>query len=481
MFISLAKIDLSGTQGGGSAKLQEKTAEMLLTETQIDIVPDTGYDGMSKVVVSHAPVQDTVEQTITANGSHAITPDTGYDAMINCVVDVNVPEKNIGTGTFTTSANGKYQVNASDKNLDGFSTLTVFVSVPEKVSAYRIPNQWNGSVDTEGLTALGWTTDQISNYQSLCTWMDYENTDHLVSDYDKNIAESNSYKDDKSLQYPKNQDFETQGYTTLNAMFQGCTSLKTFPAFNIPATVTNMNLMFDGCSSLEVIPVFSFGSSVTNCVSMFQGCSSLTIVPKIDFSTMLNLQNCFYNCTSLKYIPEFDFSSATRLVGFYEATGIEEIGNVIANNCTAANYLFAECPNLKKVGRIHLADTANNNKMFQNDTALESVAGFSYRGTYNNGNIFTVEMTNLTHFIMEDYINCTWDTGFLTYCPNLDYESIKSFLTAMSNTTVPDTAKSFTFNSTMQDQNNELQTLVDDCVNNKGWTISGLTITTETV
>ena len=481
MFISLAKIDLSGTQGGGSAKLQEKTAEMLLTETQIDIVPDTGYDGLSKVVVSHAPVQETCEQTITANGTHIITPDNGYDAMIQTLVNVDVPEKNIGTTNFTTSQNGNFTIKASDKDLDGFSQIGVFVTVPQLTTSYRIPNQWNGSVDVDGLKALNWTDEQISNYQSLCTWMDYENADHMVPDYDKNIALSNSYKGDTELQYAKYQDFETQGYTSVNGMFQNCTSLKTFPAFTFPATVTDVRYMFDGCTSLEVIPQFDFGDTLTNCSNIFSNCSSLTIVPKIDFSNIQNAQNTFYNCTSLKYIPEFDFSSATRLVGFYEGTGIEEIGNVIANNCTAANYLFAECPNLKKVGRIHLADTANNNKMFQNSVKLEYVAGFSYKGTYNNGAIFTVEMPNLTHFIMEDYINCTWDTGFLTYCPNLDYDSIKSVLTAMSNTTVPDTAKSFTFNSTIQDQNNELQTLVDDCVNNKGWTISGLTITTETV
>lgn len=478
MIISLATIDFSGVSSGSSSNIQEeKTVNMLLTDNSIDILPDTGFDGMAKVIVSHGPVQETVEQTITENGSHIITPNEGYDAMIQCVVDVNVPEKKIGSGNYTYTKNGKYDIEASDRGLDGFSNLGIFVSIPQLSQSFRIPNQWNGSVDSEGLKALNWTDDQIAKYQSLCTWMNYENSEHLVSDYDKSIALLNSYKGDIKLQYAKYQDFATQGYTSVNGMFQNCTNLKTFPAFTFPSIVTDVRFMFDGCTSLEVIPEFDLGDTLINCANLFSNCSSLTIVPKIDFSNIQNAQNTFYNCTSLKYIPEFDFSSATRLVGFYQGTAIEEIGNIIANKCTSASYLLADCPNLRKVGRIHLADTVNNNRMFQGDNTLEYVGGFSYRGTFANGTIFTVEMSNLTHFIMEDYLNCTWDTGFLKYCPNLDYDSIKSILTACSNTTLPDTAKSITFNSTIADQNNELTNLVTDCTG-KGWTIAGLTITT---
>ena len=93
MTINLATIDFGGVSSGPSAKLQEKDVTILLSEYLTEVTPDSGYDGMSKVSVFHSPVQEQVEQTITANGIHKITPETGFDAMIRCVVDVNVPEK----------------------------------------------------------------------------------------------------------------------------------------------------------------------------------------------------------------------------------------------------------------------------------------------------------------------------------------------------------------------------------------------------
>lgn len=481
--INLSSIDFGGIQTP-SVKLQEKSVDILLTDPVTEILPDEGFTGMSKITTHHGPVQETVEQTITVNGSHIITPSEGYDAMIQAVVDIQVPEKKIGTWNFTTSENGNFTVKASDRGFDGYSQLGIFVSVPQLSKTYRIPDQWNGSVDSEGLKALNWTDDQISTYQSLCTWMDYENADHLVPEYDKNIEVKNTgFSGDATLQYAKNFDFYNTLGSTVSPIqfFKDCTNLKVIPQFDFSSYTGNVdsvayNGMFNGCSSLASVPALTFTAGVA--MNMFANCSSLTISPKHDLSKLKNMQNFFFNCSALKYIPEFDFSSAVTLIGFYQGTAVEELGNVIAPKCTKANYLFSNCLSLKKVGRIVLADAANNNKMFQGDTALEYVGGFSYRGTYKNGAVFTVEMTNLTHFIMEDYINCTWDTGFLTYCPNLDYESIKSILTAMSKTTLPDTAKSITFaNITMQDQNGELQALVEVCVNNKGWTINNLSVT----
>lgn len=472
--INLSTIDFSGVSSGPSAKLQEKTATILLTDTTTEILPDTGYDGMSKVSVSHNPVQETVEQTITSNGSHTITPSEGYGGMIQCVVDVNVPEKKIGSGSGTYTSNGQYVIRASDKNLDGYSLYNLSVSVPDNSKSFRIPNQWNGSVDSEGLKALGWTDEQISGYQSLCTWMDYENSEHLVPDYDKNIVVKSSYQGDTELQYAKYIDFTAQGMNPESGMFKNCTNLKTFPAYDL-SIFPSSNYMFENCSSLEVIPALTVP---TLAQGMFSACTSLTIAPKHNITGSKDVRYFYSGCMNLKYVPELDFSQTIGLTGFYRSTGIEEIGNIIADKCTSASNLFFGCANLRKVGRIHLADTANNNQIFGGCTKLEYVAGFSYRGTYKNGKIFTAEMPNLTHFIMEDYINCTWDTGFLTYCPNLDYDSIKSILTACSKTTLTDTPKSITFNSTVQDQNGELQALVDDCVNNKNWTVAGLQITT---
>lgn len=427
MTINLATIDFSGVSSGPSAKLQEKTATILLTDTTTEILPDEGYDGMSKVTVNHGPVQEQVEQTITANGIHKIIPSEGYDAMIRCVVDVNVPDK-------------------------------------------VIPAQWDGTPDTELVSSLGWPQSSYDNYP--VTWMKYDNDKHKVSEYDKTYEATGTHYKDTQMTYAKMQ--------TLNGdcskYFRECENLKAIPDFDF-TNVTKSDFMFYKDTSLEFLPALDL-KNITSATNMFAICSSLTILPKLNLSGVQNMKAMFQRCSNLKYVPDFDFSSATNLTSFYSNTAIEEIGNIIAPNCTYADSIFFNCHYLKKIGRLYFADSVTNNKIFNKCTALMSVAGFSYRGEDNNIMLTSVELPNLTHFIFEDYINCTWDTGFFNLLPNLDYESIKSILVACSKTTLPDTPKSITFaNITMQDQNGELQNLINTCVNEKGWTINNLTIT----
>ena len=67
------------------------------------------------------------------------------------------------------------------------------------------------------------------------------------------------------------------------------------------------------------------------------------------------------------------------------------------------------------------------------------------------------------------------NTGIsFSYSTLLTYESVKSILTACSNTTNT-SSKAVSFKITLTDQNGELAALVATC-NSKGWTISGLTL-----
>ena len=56
----------------------------------------------------------------------------------------------------------------------------------------------------------------------------------------------------------------------------------------------------------------------------------------------------------------------------------------------------------------------------------------------------------------------------------LDYDSVKSVLTAASNTVNTD-SKTLSFELTLTDQNGELAGLVATCTS-KGWTVNGLTL-----
>ena len=71
-------------------KLQEKTVDVLLTDTATNIRPDSGFDGMSSVTVNHPPVESNTAYTATSNGSYTIHPSEGFDATKSVNLTVNV-------------------------------------------------------------------------------------------------------------------------------------------------------------------------------------------------------------------------------------------------------------------------------------------------------------------------------------------------------------------------------------------------------
>lgn len=100
-------------------KLQEKTIDVLLSDTSTNILPDSEFDGMSKVTVNHPPVESNTAYTATSNGSYTIHPSEGFDATTSVNLTVNVPTSG------TLDINNEY-VNIINKNitselLDNFS------------------------------------------------------------------------------------------------------------------------------------------------------------------------------------------------------------------------------------------------------------------------------------------------------------------------------------------------------------------------
>ena len=71
-------------------KLQEKTVDVLLSDTTTNVRPDSGFDGMSSVTVNHPPVESNTAYTATSNGSYTIHPSEGFDATTSVNLTVNV-------------------------------------------------------------------------------------------------------------------------------------------------------------------------------------------------------------------------------------------------------------------------------------------------------------------------------------------------------------------------------------------------------
>lgn len=92
-------------EAGGAPVLQEKS-NITPTKSQQTITPDSGYDGLSKVIVNKIPDEYVIPggtKSITANGS-------GIDVANYAKVNVNVPTGVFPSGTKQITENGTHDV-----------------------------------------------------------------------------------------------------------------------------------------------------------------------------------------------------------------------------------------------------------------------------------------------------------------------------------------------------------------------------------
>jgi hypothetical protein len=74
----------------------------------------------------------------------------------------------------------------------------------------------------------------------------------------------------------QNVTIDTSNATTVQAMFQGCGSLKNAPKIDLSSvTGTNANMLFNSCTALEEVEEVVFHSGITATASMFNWCSKL--------------------------------------------------------------------------------------------------------------------------------------------------------------------------------------------------------------
>ena len=210
--------------------------------------------------------------------------------------------------------------------------------------------------------------------------------------------------------------------------------------------VTDFSKMFYDCNKLTTIPLIDT-SNGTNFDFMFYYCGSLTAIPQLDTSKGTNFGHMFNNCTNLTTIPPLDTSKGTNFSTMFTYCGsLTTIPQLDTSKGTNFSYMFNNCTNLTTIPPLDTSKGTNFSTMFY----------------------YCKKLTNITF------------TGIINYnidfnsCTLLTYESVKSILTACSNTTITD-SKTLKFNRTLTDQNGELAALIATC-NSKGWTISGLTL-----
>lgn len=89
-------------------KLQEKTVTP--TAASINVTPDSGYNGLGKVVVNPAPIEEYREVTPSKDSAKIVTPESGYLGLKKVAVNPIPSEYIIPSGTVSITENGTHSV-----------------------------------------------------------------------------------------------------------------------------------------------------------------------------------------------------------------------------------------------------------------------------------------------------------------------------------------------------------------------------------
>ena len=283
MIIDLSKINFGGGGGGETAKLQKKS--MTVSSATATIVPDAGYDGMTKVDVDAteygtsnyndgvlAQKAKLTEINITENGTY--TKEDGYS---NVVVDVKAP-----TETVDLKTGIKFSYSS-------------FSAVP-----YTL-------ICDSGVTSLS----HLFYYCRSLTTLDLSNFNII------NVTDMyNMFSNCVNLTTLDVSNLNTSNVTNMSYMFGYCKSLTTLDVSNFnTSNVTQMNSMFYECYKLTTLNLSNFNTSnVTNMSSMFYNCVNLTTLDLSNFDTnkVTNMNKMFYTCNSLTTVKVTNCDESTK-------------------------------------------------------------------------------------------------------------------------------------------------------------------------
>ena len=528
----------------GKYGLRSVTVKAVTAEIDPDIKAENIRKGVEILGVygTFAPIVDNITITPTTSRQSFVAPEgvDGYDKVfveaVSSSIDSNILPENIKEGVNILGVAGTLEEGITpagtiEINLNGTYDVTNYASAEVNVGDTPDYRYMKGTIDREGLKAIGWTDEDILTYeQNKAPHYTWQNDQFKVSDENKALyllddPYPSSYRDNPNITFvpKKNMEsyfnrssafdsmkyikgipfFDTSNVTEMNSIFNNCSSLTTIPQLDT-SNATMMNGMFGNCSRLTSIPQLNT-SKVTNMSYMFNNCSSLTTIPQLDTSKVTDMYGMFSNCSSLTTIPQLDTSNVTNMTSLFQnspkltsipqlnTSKVTSMGWMFANsesnaeltsipqldtsNVTNMEWMFQNCINLTSIPQLNTSKVTNMSNMFWQCYNLTIVEGFDFSGLTSNPESFFgyfSETPKLTRFIVNGKINVSMGDYSIKSLTAIDYDSVKSILEAANRTDNND-AKTLAFNRTMTDQNGELAALVSSCTS-KGWTITGLTI-----
>ena len=257
MIIDLSKINFGGGGGGETAKLQKKS--MTVSSATATIVPDAGYDGMTKVDV------DATEYG-TSNYNDGVL------AQKAKLTEINITEN----GTYTKE--------------DGYSNVVVDVKAPTQ------------TVDLKTGIKFGNSTFSAMPFTLIC--------DSGVTNM------SNLFYYCTKLTSLDLSNFNTINVTIMSSMFSECSDLTTLNLSNFNTiNVTNMSRMFHNCQKLTSLDLSSFDTINVNTMAyMFYNCKNLTTLDLSNFDTnkVTDMSVMFSYCKNLTTVKVINCDESTK-------------------------------------------------------------------------------------------------------------------------------------------------------------------------
>ena len=279
---NIANINFGGGGGGETAKLQKKS--MTVSSATATIVPDAGYDGMTKVDV------DATEYG-TSNYN------AGVLAQKAKLAEINITEN----GTYTKE--------------DGYSNVVVDVKAPTEIdlkTGIKLSYSTFSAVPytllcDSGVTDMGFMFNDCKNL----TTLDLSNFD--VSNV---INMKYMFSNCENLTALDLSNFDTNNVTNMNSMFYYCLKLTTLDLSNFDTNnVTDMNSMFSWCKNLATLDLSNFDTSnVTDMGYMFYRCENLTTLDlsNFDVSNVTSMKYMFIYCSNLNTVNVKNCNNETK-------------------------------------------------------------------------------------------------------------------------------------------------------------------------
>lgn len=288
-----ALIDSIQTGGGtGELTLQEKTVS-IAANTTTEIVPDNGYNGMTKVTVTTKVKPVIYDGTRLALSTFSTIPDYDYSQIQNA----------------DNLFNGCIQLTKLGRRLDCTNMVT-------------------GTGMFMSCRNLEYTTNLAPNSKIIIQFL--TNTGNMTK-MDKMFANcTNLIGVGNKLKFSVI-NLKTDACTTMRSMFYQDIMLRIVPLFTSTSNVTDMGFMFYGCNNFDAFDCDYDMSKVTDIEGMFTN-STITSFTRnngpLDFSSVTNATDAFKGCTDLTTLAGFTGLKANLSLSDSPLT-VESINNVI--------------------------------------------------------------------------------------------------------------------------------------------------------